>query len=43
MDRKLMRDQVVSLCRSNGADAIISLDKMLFAMEREDVNVGAGF
>ena len=29
MDRKLTRDQVASLCRSNGADAIISLDKML--------------
>lgn len=43
MNRKLTRDQVASLCRSNGADAIISLDKMLFAMEREDVNVGAGF
>lgn len=43
VDQKLTQDQVTSLCRSNGADAVISLDKMLFAMKREDVNIGAGF
>lgn len=43
VDQKLTSRQVDALCRSNGADAVISLDKMLFAMERKDENVGAGF
>lgn len=42
-DRKLTRDEVASLCHSNGTDAVLSLDKMLFAMKREDVNVGPGY
>lgn len=43
VDQKLTRRQVDALCRSNDADAVISLDKMLFAMERKDVNIGAGY
>ena len=42
-DLKLTHQQVKELCHSNGADAIISLDKMFFDMKRNDENLGAGY
>lgn len=42
-EQKLEGRQVSDLCDANGADAIISLDKMLFNMDKEVTNIGAGF
>lgn len=40
MDVKLTPDQVDSLCNETGADAIISLDRLLFDMKKEVVDLG---
>ena len=42
-DSRLTQPQVIALCEANGADAVISLDKMLFSMDREVTGLGAGF
>lgn len=35
VDRKLSSEQVDALCRETGADAVITLDKLLFSMNKE--------
>lgn len=42
-DQRLNREQVEDLCETNGVDAIISLDKMLFSMKKEVTSLGGGF
>ena len=42
-DERLNESQVAALCEANGTDAVISLDKMLFKMDRQVTNIGAGF
>lgn len=42
-DQRLDEEQVGDLCEANGADAVISLDKMLFKMDKKVENLGAGF
>lgn len=43
MDERLNESQVAALCEANGTDAVISLDKMLFKMDKQVTNIGAGF
>ena len=43
VDKELNRPQVNALCEANGADAVISLDKMLFTMDRKVTGLGGGF
>lgn len=42
-DLKLTREQVDSLCMDTGADAVISVDRLLFDMKRDVQNIGNGF
>ena len=42
-DVKLTQHQVTDLCEANEVDAIVSLDKMLFYMDKRIENIGGGF
>lgn len=42
-DRKLTKEEVVALCESNGADAIVSIDRLLFDMKRDVWMMGGGY
>lgn len=42
-DRKLTSEQVTALCEETGADAIISLDRLLFDMSRNVVAFSEGY
>lgn len=42
-DIKLTQEQVADLCEANNVDAVVSLDKMLFSMNRKIENIGGGF
>ena len=42
-DEKLSKETVESLCQESGADAIISVDRMLFDMTKTTAMMGGGF
>lgn len=42
-DRKMTKEEVVALCESNGADAIVSIDRLLFDMKRDVWMMGGGY
>lgn len=43
LDAKLSKSQINSLCKENGAEAVISFDKLLFNAEKDVVYLGEGF
>lgn len=42
-DRKLSKAEVTALCEANGADAIVSIDRLLFDMKKDVWMMGEGY